>query len=77
MAKYRVTVSADYRWPVARIAGREFAKDAPVTLGEHEMGNEIQRAASDEYGILTIEEIKPPKLKKAKKGKEEAEDDQE
>lgn len=60
MSKYEVRVRADYRWDRAQIAGRTFSKSEVTTLAEHEVSDEILRAASAEYRILEVEMIPEP-----------------
>jgi len=63
--KYEVRVREDYRWPVVRIADREFSKSV-VVLAEHEMNDEIRRAGGKGYLILDIREVAAPAAKAKK-----------
>jgi len=64
----RVRVVEDFRWPVARVAGREFTKAGEVVT-ESLLDDEMRGS-----GLLVIEEIEEKPKAKATKSKAEKEE---
>lgn len=58
---YRVQVDPEYRWGVVTVSGRTFTKVEPVEMQEIDLNYEIFDSP-----LLLVEEVKPPRSKKAK-----------